>query len=140
VHEGCAFLQCLDGIEDGGQDIVLNLYQLQRLVDSLLVYAGDGGYLVPEKSYLVDAEDILIPARRTDAVLLRRDVLVRDDRLHARNFLRLRRVDAQDPRVGVRARQDLSVEHVWKLQIARVLCLPGGLGPSIYLWNALAYN
>ncbi len=42
VHEGCAFLQCLDGIEDGGQDIVLNLYQLQRLVDSLLVYAGDG--------------------------------------------------------------------------------------------------
>jgi hypothetical protein len=72
--------QGLDRVQDSGQNIVFNFISFSALW-RLLVHAGDSSYLITQKSYLVDTEDILVPACGADAVLLGRDILVRNDRL-----------------------------------------------------------
>ena len=52
-------------------------------------------------------------------------VLVRDDRLHAGQRARLRRVDATDARVRMRAAQHARVEHARQLDVAGVGRLAG---------------
>ena len=130
--------QCFHRIKDGRQYLIFNLDELQRLVNRFLIDRRDGRDLITDEAHLVDAENILVPSGRADAIFLARDIFMGDNRFHTRKPFCFRRIDMQNLRVGMRARQDLADEHVRKLEITGISGLAGSFHPSIYLWNTMA--
>ena len=119
-------------IEDVRQDFVVDRDQLQRVFGHVAIDRRDrGNRFTREADRIVEC----VAALRRDllhlvVVLLAAGdrpgapddatVFVRDDRLDARERTRLRRVDAPDARMRVRASQHTRVEHARQLHVGGV--------------------
>jgi hypothetical protein len=113
-------LQRLFRVEHERQRLVPHLDEPHGLLRRLLVHGGDGGgRLAGEADAIVQEVGPIAP----DGDLRR--VVVRDDRLDARERLGPARVDAGDARVGVRAAEDAGDEHARQLEVGGVLRLTG---------------
>ena len=122
---GRAGLHGLERIDGGGQDVVLDLDQVQRLLGDGRLVGGDGGDRMPDEHHAVDGEDGVGPRR--GLALQLRDVGGGQDGPHAGQRARLARVDAHDARVRVGAAEELGVEQAAGLEIRDVLDLTGDL-------------
>ncbi len=116
MDDGRAVVHGALRIEDRGQHLVLDLDEIARLLGKHGRLGGDGGDPVADEADLV-VEHHRVVRRRLRAVLPgrrerhARHVLVRQDAVDAGERKRLRRVDAFDARVRVRAPLDAAVEH-----------------------------
>src|SRR3990170_4524422 len=120
VYLGLIFIHRPERVQNRRQHLVFDVDQSERLDGGLLVHRGHGCNLVADLEHFFDGKYGLVVAGRGDAVKGRWDVLRRNDGLDARELLRLGGIDAEDPRVGVGAAQDLADEHAGHLQVARV--------------------
>ena len=104
-------------VEHRRQFLVVDPYLLQRVQRGVLVGRHDRGHLLTDEAHLVDGEHVLVLA--DDSPGLRR-VGAGEHRLHAWGAPRRLDIDVANARVGVRAAQDLGVQHARQLEIRRV--------------------
>src|SRR3954471_15457176 len=128
VHERGALLQRLLGVDDGVEQLVLDLDQVGGVLGDVARLSEHGDDALADVPDLVDGE--AAPRR-----LVRRGAEVRhrvgdlgrlragDDREHAGQRLRPRRVDRRDLRVGVRAAHERGVEHAAHAHVVDVAAL-----------------
>ena len=115
-------LHGLHRVEDGGQNLVLDLDEFQRLLENLGRLGGDDSHAIADMAHLV-VQAHLVVGRRVGVALPAGGiqhalhVLVGQHRVHARQRQRLALVDAHDAGVGVRAGEQAAVEHARHLQI-----------------------
>ncbi len=117
-------LHALDRVGDRRQLLVLHLDQLDRRlrdVQRLRRHRRDGFAAVFRGAH---REEVFVLEVEAAAFLI---IVARDDALHARQLLRLRRVDAQDFRVRVGAALHLGVEHPGHPDVVHVFRLAGDL-------------
>ena len=127
-HRRRAGLHGLERIDGGGQDVVLDLDQVERLLGDGQLVGGDGGHRMADEHHAVDGQDRMGPRGRLALQL--RDVGRGEDGPHAGQRPRLAGVDAHDARVRVGAAEELGVEQAAGLEIRDVLHLTGDLlGP-----------
>ena len=114
---GAPCLHRLFGVEDGGQHLILDLDQIQRLLGmSQLETAATAATPSPRKRTL-SAEDVLVVDQRAGAWLglagVRhvRHIETREDGRDARQALGPAGVDADDAGVGVRAAHHGRMQH-----------------------------
>ena len=97
------------GIMDRGQDLVSDANRSNRFFGNIPIFRRHGRHRV------ADETDLFI--ERIDFILIRAEkhlgnVLVRNDRGHARHFFRRGRVHGDNSCVGMRASEDLHPQHV----------------------------
>ena len=122
---GGAGLHRLEGIDGRGQDFVLDLDQVERLLADGRLVSGHGGDRMPDEHHAVDGQHRMCPRRRLALQL--RNVGGGEDRPHAGQRARLARVDADDAGMRVRAAEELGVEQAAGLDVRDVLNLTGDL-------------
>jgi hypothetical protein len=96
--------------EHGGQHLVVDVDQRERLGRGELVHGGDAGDGVAHVADLLETQRVLV-ARPGDDAVRHRQVLARDRGDHAGMRQRPRHVDALDAGVGMRRAQDLREQH-----------------------------
>ncbi len=104
LHDRCARLHRRIDVGDMGQDLIVDLDQLQRRLRGRGVDRGDGGDGVAVIKRLVAGHAVVLHVA-DEIVLVRRQIGRGQDRLDARQRLRGRGVDRLDPGMGVRARR-----------------------------------
>ena len=111
---------------DRRQRLVVHLDQLERVLRDVRRLGDHARDLLPLVAHLVGDEHGLRVARqrRHPGEVVLRHQLARDDGDDARQRLGGRRVDRAQARVGVRAAQDLHVEHPRQGDVVEVLALP----------------
>jgi hypothetical protein len=129
-----------DGIEDRRQLLELDLDQFQRALGGFLVHRGDGGDLVAHVPDARFGEDLLVLARRADAVPLVRHVGAGDHGEHAAQGARFRHVDPPDESVGDGAPEDLADDRVREPDVRGVLGAPGDLVGRVVSRHAVAHH
>ena len=125
-------LHRLDRVDDMRQHLVLDLDQLERALGDGLAGRGHGGNGMAVIEHLLARHDVArqVASRRPRRQF--REIVPRDHRLHARQGLRLRRVDRLQDRVRVRAPEDLAEQHAGQNQVGAELGAPGHLvGPVL---------
>ena len=132
VDLGLPVGQGLFRLEEGGQDLVVDLDQLQRAVRRVLVHRSHGGHLVPDEAHLVEGQGVLVRSPG-DHPVLGGQVLAGDDRVDALQREGAAGVDPADPRVGVGAPQALGVQHPGQGDVVGVDRLPRRLGQTVDL-------
>ena len=115
----------LAGVDDGGQRLVVDVDQLQRVARRVLVGGDDERDLLALEADLVARQHGLgvVGDRRHPGEPERLEVLRGDDGGDVRVRERLGRVDRVDPRVGERAAQDRAVEHAGQPDVVEVRAL-----------------
>ena len=129
-----------DGIELAREGHVRDLDRLRggaRLLDRV---RRDDRDRLADVAHELFGEDRLVVAIHEAVRLLSRDVLLREDRPHARELRRGGAVDALDARVRMRAAERHAVEHPLAPEIARVLELALYFGDRVGPCRGLAYN
>jgi hypothetical protein len=121
---GGADLHRVQRIDRGGQNSCRPDEIAGSLGDRGLV-GGHGRHRLAHEHDAIDGEHGVGAGWRL--LLEPRNVCRDDDRPHAGQRLRLGRVDALDPRVRVRAAQQLGVQHPLGLEVGHVLGLAGDL-------------
>ena len=122
-----------------GQKLVVDFDQLQGTLGDLFRLSRHCGDVVADET----ADPIkhfaaIVEPGRLPIVL--RHVFVGQNPNYAGQRLRLRRVDADDPRVRVRAAQDLAVSHVLDLDVHGVFQRAGNLFAGVLDMDALAHH
>ncbi|OUD83299.1 hypothetical protein CMMCAS02_10285 [Clavibacter michiganensis subsp. michiganensis] len=125
VHERSARPPRLLGVEDGGQDLVVDAHQAHgRLRDPDVVGDHRGHALPAEPHHVVEdaavvgvVEAVLVPRGRVERG---GGVVVGEHGVHARQRERLRRVDGADARVRVRAADQARVQEAGDRHVERV--------------------
>jgi hypothetical protein len=112
----------LAGVDHGGQRLVLDVDQLQRVVGRVLVGRDHERDLLALEAHLVAGQHGLrvVGDRRHPREPERLQVLGGDDRRDVRVRERARRVDRDDLRVRVRGAQHLAVHHPRQLDVVEV--------------------
>ena len=115
VDDRRAGLQRLLDVEDGGQDLVVDLHLGRGLAGDRVGFGDDGDDLLALEADLALGEHRLVVRldldQAKDRVDVRRHVLVGEDADDARHLLRRRGVDMEDAGVIVRASRHLQMEH-----------------------------
>ena len=125
MHEGRIVGERRLEVGHDGKRLVVDLDQRRRLLGDLGGRRGDAGHDIALEPHRVLGEE---PAVLDHAAVEHvGDVLVRDDREHARECARLRRVDAGDPRVGMVGVAELGHELAREHEIGRVAARAGHL-------------
>ena len=119
-------------IEVGGQLLVLDVDQREGRVGGVLVDRRDRGHPVAHVADLVDAQRILVRRPGDDAVG-GGHVPARHHSVHAFERLGPGGIDGDDAGVGVRAAQDLAVQHSGEADVVGVAGATGTLGASVDL-------
>ena len=122
-------------VEHRGQDFVLDLDQLDRVLGDVVVGRGDGGHGVALVEHLVRGDHVVQHPVELGRALAGVDhfvggageIGVGDHGEHAVERFGLGRVDADDSRVRVRAAQDAAGEHPRQVQVGAVLGRAGDL-------------
>ena len=112
----------LAGVDHGGQRVVLDVDQLQRVARGILVGRDHERDLLALEADLVAGEHGLgvVGDRRHPGQAQRLEVLGRDHRVHARHLQRLGGVDREDLGVGVRAAQHRPMQHAGQADVVQV--------------------
>ncbi len=113
-------------VEEVGKGLVHDLDQVERFDRRVLVHRRHRRHAVANVPDLVHAKWILVPGPGDDAVR-HGHVAPRDHGAHAVQRQSLRGVDRLDPRVRVRAPQDLRVQHAGEHDVVGVQGATGGL-------------
>ncbi|MGY4357638.1 hypothetical protein ACVW0J_004131 [Bradyrhizobium sp. i1.7.7] len=115
MNDRCTRRHRLLRIDQRRQDFVIDLQPPARLLGGGLALGDDGGDLladeaddVIEDAGILRIHPVLLMPRRRDQH--RRRILMRQDRVHAGHAQRVRLVDRDDFRVGVRRAQQLDVQ------------------------------
>ncbi len=103
-------------IEYGREQFVFNLDQPKRLFRNLARFRRNRGYPVAHEPDLRIQQVRVIrrglrPGLAGGGVGHSRNILISKDAMHSREGLRLAHIDAFDPRVRMRAAEDLAVEQ-----------------------------
>ena len=106
--------QRLVGVEDGRQQLVLDLDQGER------VFGDRSGVCADDRDLVADEAHDRVERQQVGVDVHGRGVLVGEDVVHAGQAQRLRGVDRDDAGVGVRAAQDAAVEHAGASQVGGV--------------------
>ncbi len=122
VNDRRARLHCFQRIEDRRQHLVIDLDQLERLFGNLRRLGGDDGHAVAHMPHLAVERNLIprmrvgprLPTRRVDDA---RHIFVSEHGMNARQRARLRRVDAGDAGVGVRAGEHRRVQHAGQVDV-----------------------
>ncbi len=110
--------------------LVLDHDAIDRRLGQIFALGGDERDRVADAAHLSLGQYALVENRH--AITIRAgDVLVRQHRMDARHGLRCARIDSTDERMGVRAPQDLRVQHARQRHVARVDGLAGDFLPRI---------
>ncbi len=117
-------------VEKIGKRLVHDVDQLQRFVGRVLVHRRHRRHAITDVADLVHAERILVSRPGDDAVQ-HRHVAPRHHRAHTLQRQSFRRVDRLDPRVRMRAPQDLRVQHPRQRDVVGVDGAAGGLGQTV---------
>jgi hypothetical protein len=115
----------LDGVEDGGQLLVVDLDEVERLLRGVLVDGGDGGDALADEADAAAGEDGHVA--QEGAVDSAVDVLAGDDRVDAGEGRGGGGVDAADESVGVGAVEHLAPEDAGQGEVGGVDGAPGDL-------------
>ena len=107
VNHGSIFLHCLLGIKDGGQFLVLHVYQVKGFLGYVLLYSGYGSDLVTNITHLINRQRILVGKFGVDAIFLSCGILGSDYCLYPGQPLGPRGINVNYPSVGIGASQDL---------------------------------
>ena len=112
-------------VDHGGQRLVLDVDERQRVVGRVLVGRDDEGDLLALEADLVARQHGLgvVGDRRHPRQAERLEVLGGDDRGDVRVRQRPGGVDRDDLRVGVRAAQQRAVDHARQLDVVEVVAL-----------------
>ena len=124
-------------IEHEGERLVVDVDQLQRVLGRVSIDGCDRRHRIADEPYgvvegvtavlgdLLDFVVVLLPAGNPAGAPHDLAVLVRDDGFDAGQRARLRRVDADDPRVRMRTAQHACVQHSRQPDVAGVLRFAG---------------
>jgi hypothetical protein len=114
------------GRGDRLERLVVDVDQLDGVLGDVRRLRDDGRDLLPLEAHLVRGENGLCIAgeRRHPGQVVLGEELARDHGDDARESLGARGVDRRDARVGVRAAQELEVEHARQRQVVEVLAPP----------------
>ena len=118
-------LHCLVGVEDGGQFLVLHVYEQQGFLDAFLGLGGDRGHLLADEAHHVAGQHRHIPQAAAHQRV--GQVGGGDHGMDARHGLRLLGVDADDAGVGEGRAQRLAPQHPRQGHVGGVDRLPGDL-------------
>jgi len=121
----------LEGVEQRRQKLVGDLDELHRPGCRGLVDGGHRRHLVAHEAHLLLGQHVLVVAGRADAVEHVRHVFAGDYGLDPGQGLGRGGVDRDDPRVRVRAGEDLAVEHVGQRDVFGEHGPTGDLGRSV---------
>ena len=118
-------------IQDGGQDLVLDLDGLARALGQLRVVCGHHGHAVSHEAHLVVEHHRVVgrrlgPALTGGRVRHARHVFVREDADDPGHGAGLAGVDAGDAGVRVRGVEDARVQHPRHLDVVDERAAPGG--------------
>jgi len=137
----------IDG-HHGRQHLVVDFDQAERFLGDMRAGCGDGGDRMAVVQDLVVRKDIHRQVHRVDRhlagllelVLGLRQILRRDDSLHAGQLERLVDVDRFDIRVRMRAAQHLAVQHARERVVGAVLGAAGDFVDAVMPNRARADN
>ncbi len=126
VDERRAVLLRLERVEHDRQRLVLDLDQVARVLGDVAVVGDHRRHCLTVVAHLLDGDHVLDDLPGAEGRQRRRmpgHVGACHDADHARQCLRLRRVDPEDARVRVRAAHDRGVRHVLELDVVDVAAL-----------------
>ncbi len=126
----------LDGHERA-QRLVVHLDELGGALRRLLVHRGYRRHRIPHHAHLVHAQGFLVLGDGEDAELDAREIVAGDDGVDAGQRRRAGGVDPPDPRVRVRAPEQLAEGHPREDQVVRELGVARHLGPGVDLGQGL---
>ena len=129
----------LRGIEAGRQLLVLDADERQRPDRRVLVHRRHRRHPVADVAHPFHAQRVLVGRPGDDAVA-NRHVAARDDRVHALESESPGSIDGEDAGMGMRAAQDLRVQHPGERDVVGVRRLARGLGQPVHLALRLAYE
>jgi len=136
VDEGGPRLEGLQGVDDGGDHLVINGDLGQGLLEGVLRLGGDAGDFVPHVADLVCGERGLVQGG--DAELGLGGAPAGQDGPNPGDFLGRRGIDVQDPGVGVGAAEHPSVEHARKGHVRDVFTVSRDLFLRVHHGEFLA--
>ena len=119
------------GRENGGQLLVLDPDQIQRIACNLVGHGGHGSHFLATITHHTLGQDGSFLVMRPPEC--GRRILTGQNRLDARQRARLGSVYANDARMRVRAAQNLAMQHAGKLEISSVDGPAKHLGLGRYL-------
>ena len=122
-------LHRLFGIEDGLENLVLDLDQIDGLLGDVDRLGRDSGDGLAEMTHDVLGDDVLVDDVQPELVV---EVVTGEDGVNTLQRLGFRGVDAQDPRARVRAALDLRVQHAGQEQVAGVQRVAGELAGRLH--------
>ena len=125
----------LGNVEHGGQLLVLDLDERERLVRGVRRLRGDGGDALADEAHLVDREDGEVAHHAPDPVGTLR---TGEDSVHAGQALGGRGVDAHDTSVGVRAAEHLAPQAAFGSEVGGVTEVPTHLVGALDARGAFA--
>ena len=137
VDAGLGVGERVSGVGDRAQRLVLHGDAAERGGGRLLAGRGDGRHGIAHEPHLLEGERVLILTDREDPKR-DREVLTRKHGLHTRKRGGSRRVDRDDAGVGMRAAQQLRVQHPGQEQVVRELRGARHFGRGVDLAECLA--
>jgi hypothetical protein len=108
----------LQRIEDGRQQFVIDLDQMQRFLGSFHGVGRHGGNAIADETYRVPAKHGHIPYLFADQAALH--ILTGNNRSHAGHLVCLCDIDPSNARMRVGAAQDFRPEQSWQLHISGI--------------------
>ena len=124
---------------DFGQQLVLDVDQVERRRRGLLGGRGDRGHGIADEAHLVHAQGVLVLADGEDPER-DREVLPGEHRLHTVEALGSGRVDPEDTGVWMRAAQQPGVEHAGQGEVVGEFGRARDLGDGVHLAVRLSYD
>ena len=109
----------LERVDRRGQHLVLDLDQVERLLGDGQLVRGHRGHRLADEDHPIDGEHRM--GARRGFLLQMRDVGGGEHGAHARQRFGLARVDADDLGVGMRAPEELRLQHAARLDVGDVL-------------------
>ena len=129
-------LHTLDCICNGGQLLIFNLDQIDRLLRDLKRLSRDSRNSLAAEFGRADRQEVFILQIESAALFI---VFAGDNALDARQLFSLGGVDAQNLGVRVRAALDLRVQHARHFHIVNIFCLASYLFDSVNTINRYAH-
>src|SRR5580693_3366029 len=130
VDEVALGLHRFFGIEIGGQELVFNVDQLERLIRRGLVDRGDTSDVIANVADFIERERVLVMADGQNAIGIGR-VFSYYDGDDAFQFFGAAGVHALDAGVRIRRMQDSPDEHSGQREVVGIFAGPGGLAGGV---------